>query len=99
MGTYNGTYRYDTITPTTVSQGVTATPPGTKPSNANDTIAGTKQYIGANAFTGGDGMIDVRFDRAKEQIQVDVNDDGAFGAGDLEINDIVIFGGGDLIIA
>ena len=43
-------------------------------------------FIAGATFTGGDGVIEARFDSTIHQLQADLNDDGAFGAGDLQIN-------------
>jgi Ca2+-binding RTX toxin-like protein len=51
MGTYTGTSGRDTITPGVVSPGVTADPPGSTPSNADDTING----LAGNDTLGGGG--------------------------------------------
>jgi Ca2+-binding RTX toxin-like protein len=60
----------------------------------------SNNYIGSKAFTGGDGVVEVRLEQPKGlqrgQIQVDANDNGVFDAGDLEINNISIFGDYDL---
>ncbi|MDZ3837037.1 MAG: calcium-binding protein [Rhodospirillales bacterium] len=65
MGTYRGTISNDTITPDTLSPGVTADPAGTKPSAASDIISGMdgndvlNGLGGADTISGGNGNDDV----------------------------------------
>ncbi len=59
---------------------------------------GADSFIGTAPFVGGDGHIEVRFDPGADQLQVDVNDNGRFDAGDLEINGIEAVAAGDLLL-
>jgi Ca2+-binding RTX toxin-like protein len=57
MGTYTGTTGGDTITPGTVSNGVTRDPPGSRPDGNNDTLSG----LGGNDVLNGGGGNDSLF--------------------------------------
>jgi hypothetical protein len=57
---------------------------------------GSGTFIGEAAFTAG-GNIEARFDSAKNQLQVDVNNNGRFDAGDIEINGLSLVAAGDVL--
>ena len=44
-------------------------------------IAGTKIFVGEAAFVAGNGMIEVRHNILRQRVEIDINDDGSFGAG------------------
>ncbi len=69
---YTGTSHADTITPTTVSAGVIADPPGTKPSDAADTISGLG---GGDTLSGGGGNDGVFAWGAGNTLHGDAGDD------------------------
>ncbi|MBK8176412.1 MAG: PD40 domain-containing protein [Rhodospirillales bacterium] len=56
-------------------------------------------FVGAAAFTGGDGVIEARIDLSSQQLQADLNDDGIFDAGDLQIHGIHAIAAADLLLA
>jgi len=59
---------------------------------------GIDGFIGTDAFAGGDGVIEARFDPAMQQLQVDMNDSGRFDAGDMEINGVTAIAAADLVL-
>lgn len=57
---------------------------------------GGGSFIGEASFTAGDG-IEARFDSVTQQVQVDINDNGRFDAGDIEINGLSLVNAGDVL--
>jgi Ca2+-binding RTX toxin-like protein len=57
---------------------------------------GSGTFIGDAAFAAGDG-IEARFDSVTQQLQVDINDNGRFDAGDIEINGLSLVNAGDVL--